>query len=162
MLVIFFFALIFLRAGGKKARKQMTPSEMLLLVALGSAVGDAMIYPTTAVIYAALIILTIIVLQFFVARMKLRLPFVEKFINSRPNLLVHNGAVVEKALLAENITQTELESTLRSAGVRNIGAVEYAYLELDGNVSVFTYPKGQEKDGKEITPVPDVEKFMRV
>ena len=60
VLVIYCFALVFLRAGGKKARKQMTPVEMLLIVALGSAVGDVMFYPTVALLYAALIIVTIV------------------------------------------------------------------------------------------------------
>ncbi len=162
VLVIYCFALVFLRAGGKKARKQMTPVEMLLIVALGSAVGDVMFYPTVALLYAALIIVTIVTLQFGTSRLKLKWRFFEKFVNSRPNLLVKQGEVIHKALEAECITQAELESELRINGVRNIGQVEYAYIELDGNISVFKYKEGDEKTGKEIMPIPDVDQFMRV
>ena len=162
VLVIYVFALIFLRAGGKKARKQMTPVEMLLIVAIGSAVGDVMFYPTVALLYAALIVITVIVLQFGTSRLKLKWNLFEKFVNSRPNLLIHNGEVISKALEAENVTQTELESALRVNGVRNIGQVEYAYLELDGNISVFKFENGQDRDGKEIMPVPKADEFMRV
>ncbi len=162
VLVIYFFALIFLRAGGKKARKQMTPVEMLLIVAIGSAVGDVMFYPTIALIFAGLIIITVVTLQYFTSRMKLKWPFFELFINSRPNLLVRNGKTIEKALTAENVTQTELESALRTKDVRNIGEVEYAYLELDGSISVFKFEKENIVEGKEIMPIPEPDEFMRV
>ena len=140
----------------------MTPVEMLLIVAIGSAVGDVMFYPSIALIYAALIVVTVIVLQFATSRLKLKWNMFELFVNSRPNLLVHNGEVVTKALETENLTLSELESSLRLKGIRNIGEVEYAYLELDGNISVFKYENGQEKEGKEIMPVPKVDEFMRV
>ncbi len=162
VLVIYIFALVFLRAGGKKARKQMTPVEMLLIVALGSAVGDVMFYPSVAIIYAALIIMTVITLQFGTSRLKLKWSPFEKFINSRPNLLVKNGQIIQHALETENFTEAELESELRKNGVRNIGEVEYAYLELDGSISVFPFEEGKVKNGKEIMPLPEVDEFIRV
>lgn len=145
VLVIYVFALLFLRVGGKKSRQQMTPVEMLLIVALGSAVGDVMFYPSVALLYGALIIITVLVLQFATSRLKLKWGFFEKFVDSRPNLLVKEGRVIKKALEAENVTETELESELRLNSIRNIGQVEYAYLEVNGKISVFKYEEGKEK-----------------
>lgn len=162
VLVVFAFALVFLRAGGKRARKQMTPVEMLLIVALGSAVGDAMAYPDTAIVPTMLIIATVIVVQYAASRMKQRSGLFEKFVNSRPNMFIREGQILYDALEAENYTEKELESELRMQGVRNVGEVEYAYLELGGGMSVFTYEKGQEKDRKNIIPVPEEDGFMKV
>jgi uncharacterized membrane protein YcaP (DUF421 family) len=162
VLIVFAFALIFLRAGGKRARKQLTPVEMLIVVALGSAVGDAMVYSDTPLIPTLLIIITVIVLQFGAARLKRRSDSFEKFVNSRPNMFIKEGKILHDALEAENYTLKELESELRMKGVRDIGEVEYAYLELGGGLSVFKYAEGQGKDTEKIIPVPEEDGFMKV
>lgn len=162
VLVVYVVALIFLRAGGKRARKQMTPVEMLIVVALGSAVGDAMLYADTPVMYTIVIIISVIVFQFFTARMKIRIPLFEKFVNSRPNMFIKHGEILFEALEAEGYTEKELKSELRMQGIRNIGEVEYAYLELGGGLSVFKFDKSEVKEGEKILPVPEEDGFMKV
>ena len=162
VLIIYIVALVFLRAGGKRARRQMTPVEMLLVVALGSGVGDAMLYSDTPLLYASIIIVSVTVFQFMFARLKIRSNFFEKFVDSRPNMFVKEGEILYDALEAESYTVKELESDLRQAGVRDIGEVQYAYLELNGNVSVFQYPEGERKQIQQIIPVPEVDGLMKV
>jgi len=158
--IIYVVSLIVLRAGGKRERKQITPLELLLFVALGSAVGDVLFYPSVAKIYAVLILFLIIVLQWLVERLKRKSGFLENFINSKPKMLIKFGKVLPDALDKENFMEEELFSALREKGISNLGQVEYAFLELSGTVSVFKYEKGKEIAGKNILPLEQNDDFM--
>jgi uncharacterized membrane protein YcaP (DUF421 family) len=121
-----------------------------------------MLYSDTPLLYASIIIVSVTVFQFMFARLKIRSNFFEKFVDSRPNMFVKEGEILYDALEAESYTVKELESDLRQAGVRDIGEVQYAYLELNGNVSVFQYPEGERKQIQQIIPVPEVDGLMKV
>lgn len=158
VVVIYFFSLMVLKAAGKRSHKQTTPLELILLIGLGSAVGDVLFYPTVAVFYTMLIFFVIIVLQWITARVKMKNKHIEDFINSTATLVVREGVLLENTLTEENLAMDEVLSSLREAGVRNLGEVEYAFLELSGGISVFKYPHGMEKDGMSILPFPTSEK----
>ena len=159
--IVYLIALIVLRTGGKRARKQMTPMEMLLVVALGSAVGDVLFYPSVAIVYAVIILLTIVVLQWLTARLKIRFPKIEAFINSKPKQLIRDGKILQDAINSENITTDELMSKLREQGISNIGQVEYAFLELSGSISVFKFSPENYRDGINIIPEDQDNTFLR-
>ena len=137
VIIIYLFALLFLRAGGKRARQQMTPLEVLLIVALGSAVGDVMFYPEVPLIYPALIILSIVMLQYTINLLKRKYDLFQVFINSEPKLVVKQGVLINKALSVEGVSDDEIYSVLRMNKIKNLNEVEYMYLELSGEYSVF-------------------------
>jgi len=159
--IVYLIALIVLRTGGKRARQQMTPLEMLLVVALGSAVGDVLFYPSVAIIYTIVILLSVVVLQWITARLKRKSPGLEAFINSKPKQLIKAGQLIPEALNHENITKDELLSRLREEGISNLGQVEYAFMELSGGISVFQYDKGNEVEGDSIIPDEQEGDFLR-
>ncbi len=49
---MFIFALIIMRFLGRRAIHQLTSFDLLLIIALGSAMGDPMIYPDVAILWS--------------------------------------------------------------------------------------------------------------
>lgn len=66
-LVIFSYTLLLLRWMGKRGMGQLTPFEFATIVALGSAVGDAMFYEDVPLLHTMLVIAIIIGLQHFLS-----------------------------------------------------------------------------------------------
>lgn len=160
VLFIYFFSLIFLRAGGKRSRQQVTPNDVLMMVALGSVVGDVMFNPSVSLLYAGVIILTIVLLQYLIAKIKQQSNALETFIDSKPIMLIKWGKWLEDQVENENITKDEVRSALRLKGVRNLEEVEYAFLEITGNYSIFLYQDGKERfRGENIIPDNEEVKF---
>src|SRR5688572_12528546 len=56
VLLTYSFAVVALRYMGKRGQRQMAPFELVLVIALGSATGDAMFSPEVPILYAWLII----------------------------------------------------------------------------------------------------------
>ncbi len=62
----------------------------------------------------------------------------ESLVEGRPEVLVHNGRLFEKAMQHTRITHHELMTALRKAGCFSVEEVHAAMLETDGTISVIT------------------------
>ena len=136
-LVVFAILLLVLRMLGKRAQQNISPMQQMLMIALGSAAGDALLYPTVPLAYAALILLGITGLTMLLELVSEKSRVVRDYVESRPRVLVREGEVDWKALDRERTTRRELFAELRIKGARSLSQVDVAILEVTGDISVF-------------------------
>ena len=60
-----------------------------------------------------------------------------KIICGKPAILIYRGKIDEQALIKERFTLNELQERLRQNNIFNIGDVEYAILETNGEITVI-------------------------
>ena len=136
-LLVFCLLLLVMRLMGKRGQNNVSPMQQMLLIALGSAAGDVLLYPTVALSYAALVLIGITLLTVGMEKWSQRSSRVRNYTESCPTLLVTDGNVDDDALRRERITLRELRAELRVGGARSISQVRFAILEMTGEVSVF-------------------------
>jgi uncharacterized membrane protein YcaP (DUF421 family) len=122
--------------------------QQMLLIALGSAAGDVLLYPSVALSYAALVLVGITLLTVGFEAWSQRSRRVGDFAESRPTVMVENGVIDHEALRRERTTLRELNAELRVAGARSLSQVRYAILEMTGEFSVFL--NDQEPAGEDL------------
>lgn len=144
---MFIFALIIMRFLGRRAIHQLTSFDLLLIIALGSAMGDPMIYPDVAILWSVFGITSIMVLYRIQNALANRFPRYEDLTEGSPVKIISNGVLDSKELKKHTPTQDDLFLLLRNRGVRSLGEVEVAYLERDGSLSVFKFQAGKQKPG---------------
>ncbi len=144
---MFIFALIFMRFLGRRAIHQLTSFDLLLIIALGSAMGDPMIYPDVAILWSVFGIGTILVLYRIQNTLANRFPWYEDLTEGTPVKIITNGILDSEELKKHTPTQDDLFLLLRNQGVRSLGEIEVAYLERDGSLSVFKFRAGKQKPG---------------
>lgn len=137
VVVIFCLLLLIMRLLGKRGQKSLSPMQQMLLIALGSSAGDALLYPTVALLYAAAILIGVTVLTVWLDLATVRFRRVRDYVESHPRVLVRDGVIDQRALHRERTNVRELNAALRCAGARSIEQVELAILEVSGAVSVF-------------------------
>jgi len=135
--VVFLILLLVLRLLGKRSQQNISPMQHMLMIALGSAAGDALLYPHVPLAYAALILLGITALTIGLEWLGERSRGVRDYVESRPRVLVRDGVVDWEALARERTTRRELYAELRLKGARGLEQVDAAILEVTGEVSVF-------------------------
>ena len=135
--IVFCLLLLVMRLMGKRGQNNLSPMQQMLLVALGSAAGDVLIYPTVALAYAALVLFTVTLLTMGLENWSQHSRHVRDYMESRPTVLVTDGAIDHDALRRERTTPRELRAELRVAGARSLSQVRYAILEVTGEFSVF-------------------------
>jgi uncharacterized membrane protein YcaP (DUF421 family) len=134
--VMYFYALLL----GKRGMGQLAPFDFVIIIALGSAVGDPMFYPDVPVLHGMVAITVVVVLTRAVSFLTEHSRRVQNLVEARPACLVRDGVMDLKAMESEDIPRDELFQRLRTEGVEQLGQVDRAYFEPSGKVSVFRTP----------------------
>ena len=138
-LLVFGLLMLVMRLLGKRGQANLSPMQQMMLIALGSAAGDALLYPDVALAYAALVLFLITLLDMGLDALSARSRRVRDYVESHPRVLMHAGVVDAKAMRTERILERELHAALRVHGARSMSQVELAVLEVSGEISVFLY-----------------------
>ena len=139
-IIVFLFTFLMMRLRGKKQLAQLNIFDIIIIIALGSAVGDVMIYPEATIpLFNALTgIATIIILVLIVENLLAVAPTsVLKLIEGSHEIIVENGKVRFDTLRKVNIHEEELKSKLRAKGIHSYSQLKTAYLEPDGSISII-------------------------
>lgn len=137
--VIFLFTFLLLRILGKRQVSQFTWFDILLIVALGSAVGDVMIYPehTISILTSMTAIFIVVIIVRALTYMVLKSPTVEAAFGGKEELLVQNGRIMPDALRRADLTERELRTLLRERGFTSLRGIDKVILEINDAISVI-------------------------
>lgn len=148
IVVMYLFTIAMLRIAGKRRLASLSPADLIIIIALGSAVGDVLIYPPDIVSLeiAMLAVATIIVLQIIISKAVEKHPKIAYIVEGKRTLLIEDGKILERNLDDEDVSHDDLEEMLAERGVDNPSEVHKAYLERSGEVSIILKPvKGQSR-----------------
>ncbi len=154
--IIYGYTLLLLRWLGSRTVGQLSTVEFLLVIALGSAVGDAMFYADVPLIHAMLVVTLVVVANKLLDVMIAKSAPAEHFLDGEPREAVRDGVVVRDFLDQASISRQELFQELRENGIEQLGEVRRAYIEKDGKVTVFKFAKDH-GPGLPIVPPPQIE-----
>ncbi len=135
--VIYLYTLILVRWIGGRGIAQMSVVEFLLVVALGSAVGDTMFYPDVPLAHALLVITIVVGINKLIDIGMCRNRLVRRIFAGRTEAVIEAGQINLGSLQKVKVTRDELFEALRVQGIANVGRVSHGYLETSGQFSFF-------------------------
>lgn len=135
--VIYVYTLALLRWIGGRSISQLSVVEFLLVIALGSAVGDAAFYPEVPLLHAMLVILVVVLIDKAMDHAIRRWQGVKNVIDGRPIEIVRDGRILSDSMIRRGMGALEVMELLRRQGIENLGQVRHAYIEASGAISVF-------------------------
>lgn len=137
--IIMAYTILIIRWIGKRAIGGLGSADVLIIVAMGSAVGDSMFYPSVPLSVALVVITLIAAFQKLYIYIGIRHQKVRKITHPKVLKLVEYGNLLKENFTADEIDINEVYMLLRAAGIRYLGEVEHAYYEQSGQLSVFKY-----------------------
>ena len=138
---IYLFAVLALRVMGARGNRSLSPFETIVIIALGSAVGDGMFYPDVPLVYAWLVTAVVVALDRVLEGLQLRSRVVSRAIVGSPILLLRDGALVEASLGEAGLRRDEVMGLLREREVADTGEVHFAFLEPSGDLGLIRYDR---------------------
>ena len=139
VVVIMSYTILMIRWIGKRAVGSLGIADVLLIVAMGSAVGDAMLYPTIPLAVAIFVITLIAAFQKLYVYLSVRFESIRKVTHPTVLKLVEYGKLLEDNFATDEIDKNEVLMLLRESGIRYLSEVEQVYYEQSGSLSVFKY-----------------------
>ena len=139
--IVYFFLMVLLRLTGKRQVGQLAPFDLVLLLVLSNAVQNSMNGGDNSITGGMILAVTLVAINWLIGWMTFRSKPLERLIEGRPVILVHNGHVNRRAMRRTQVTMHELESALRAGGCCGPDEVRYAVLENNGEITVILREK---------------------
>ena len=142
--IIFAFLWVVTRAVGRTTLGELSTFELLLYVTMGDLVQQGVTQQDFSMTGAMLAVGTFALLTVAFSWTQWRFPRLRPAITGRPILVFENGKPVESAMKSERFAIADLLVSARAQGIKHTSEIEYAVLEADGRLSIFTF---DEKSG---------------
>ena len=139
--IVFAVAIVMMRIGNKRFMGKSTALDVMLGIVFGSTVsraitGNAPFFPTLA---AAL---TLVLMHWVLAAVAFRSRGFARAVKGSERVLVSDGLMRGDAMRKAHVTEDDLKESLRINGKPpDIGRVEVAHLERNGDISVIMKPE---------------------
>jgi len=134
--VVYVFLLILLRLTGKRQVGQLAPFDLVLLLVLSNAVQNSMNAGDNSLVGGLISAATLILINYGVALATWRSKKLEKLIEGKPQILIHNGKLFEDVVAKARLTHHEINAALRLGGCTCVEEVHAAILENNGTISI--------------------------
>ena len=143
-ILLYLVLILSIRMMGKRQIGQLEASEFVVTMLVANLAAIPMQDPAIPLYTGLLPILTILGAELVLSGLILHSVRLRRFFCGKPVILIDNGKILQDNLRRTRVTLDELVGHLREKDVLDILSVQYAILETDGNLSVFSYPdKGQ-------------------
>lgn len=152
--IVYGYTLLLVRWIGSRSLAQLSIVEFLLVVALGSAVGDPLFYPEVPLLHAILAITLVVLINKLIDHVLLRSRRAQRILDGVPVEVIREARIRVDQAARRNTAPAEIFEQLRLRGIHNLGEVEVAYIEPNGEISLFR--KVPPVPGLPIVPPPEL------
>ena len=136
--VLVYTALLFaFRFLSKRDLTQNTTFDLLIVLLLSNVVQNALIGEDNSVLGALTGALTLLLLSTGLNRWTAKSRKARSLLEGQPILLVHNGSLLDANMTKYAVSRADLNAGLRAENMITLEDVRYAFLELDGTISVI-------------------------
>ena len=156
-ILIYIFVLIVMRLMGKREIGQLQPFELAIAIMIAELASIPMTDSGIPISNGIISILGLLVMHLVISMINIKSIKAREIICGKPSILIYRGIIDEKSLKKERFTINELQERLRGNNVVNLGDVEYAILETNGQVTVIQKPEKRTTIPEDFNIVPEYE-----
>lgn len=140
--VIYLVLLFGMRLFGKREVGQFTLFDLVFVLLVANAVQPSMTGPDTSLGGGLLIILILLLLNFGVSFLRLRVPWFNRLVEPASVVVAKDGAWDLRELRRQGISMQEAEAALREHELTSVKDTRLVVLEADGSLSVVPKESG--------------------
>ena len=156
-IIIYIIVLIVMRLMGKREIGQLQPFELAISIMIADLASIPMADSGIPITNGIIPILGLLVMHLIISVINIKSIKAREIICGKPSILIYRGKIDEKVLKKERFTINELQERLRGNNVVNIGDVEYAILETNGQVTVIQKPNKRITTPEDFDIMPEYE-----
>ena len=131
-ILIFYVGRILLRFAGRKSISQMTITQVIVMVGIGSLLiqplADKNVFVTLAIglLFTFLMVMT--------EYLEMKFDFLETISTGKAKIVIENGQINQRNLKKLRMSVDRLETRLRQSGISSIEDVKHATIEVSGQI----------------------------
>lgn len=138
-ILFYFFILFMYRIMGKREIGQLGVIDLIVSILIAELAALSIEKTNQSVWMTIIPILLLVVLELILGYLSVKSRVFNKLFGGKPTLIIDNGKIIYKNLINQRYSIDDLLLELRKNGIYSIEDVEYAFLEMNGKLSIFKY-----------------------
>lgn len=144
--VIFFALYLIVRLLGKRELAQLTPFELIVLVVTGDLIQQGVTHNDFSLTGSILAVATFAFWASVLSWITYLSRRAERVLDGEPRVIVRSGRILRENLHHDRLTEAEIQSEMRLAGIAHVSEVAWGILEPKGKISFIKRETGAGDD----------------
>ena len=140
-IILYLTVLVAVRLMGKRELGQLQPFELVVFMMIADVASVPMQSFGQPILHGIIPILGILTAELIISYLNIKSPMFHKIISGKPAILIEKGKINEKNLSKQRYSIDDLLEQIRVAGYSDIRDVDYAILEMSGEISIIPKPE---------------------
>lgn len=139
---IYAILLIAVRLSGRRTLSELTTFDFILLLVISEAVQQGLVGDNKSVTSAIITVVTLVLINVGFSFVKTRIPWVEKFLEGVPTVLVENGRPLTDRMKKARVSEDDIMVSARELqGLEHMDQIKFAILEAGGRITIIPAEK---------------------
>jgi uncharacterized membrane protein YcaP (DUF421 family) len=139
--IVLIYVMVLYRLLGKRYVALLNVYDLVTVSAVANAVQNAMTEGRGELEIGLVSAFTLIASGWFVSKIFVKAPALQKLASGIPSLLVYQGQAYPDRMKREHVSEAELTAAMNAHGIDTVEGVGMAVIERDGSISIV--PKGR-------------------
>lgn len=135
--LFYIFIVALVRLLGKRSTSQFDNFDWIINIAVGSLAASGILLKNVSTLDALLAILVLALCQYGTTWLVRHSRIAAKIVRASPTLLTHKGELLREAMDRARVSEVELHSALRKAGMNDASEANWIILESHGDLTVI-------------------------
>ena len=135
--LFYILIIVMVRVVGKRTTSEFNNFDWIINVAVGSLAASGILLRNVASVDAIAAVVVLAACQYITTKLVLRSDDVADVVKAEPTLLTHKGEYLRDAMARTRISEEEIKTALRAAGITANTDANWVVLETNGTMSVI-------------------------
>ena len=148
---MFLFVSIGIRLMGKRQIGDMQPNELVVTLLISEIAAIPLQDLNQPILNGVVAIFILVVLEIFSSVLAMKNFWIRKLLSGKSVVLIKNGLIDQDAMRQVRMTVLDLVELLRGQNVFDLATVDFAVLEVNGDLSVLLKPEERTPSCKDLS-----------
>lgn len=140
---VYLFLLLVFRLAGNRSVAHITAFDLVLLLVVSEAIGQAMITDDRSITNAFLLVITLVGLDIMMSLWKQRSLRIERILEGVPLLVIEDGKLHPDRMRKERVDEADILAAARHLhGLERLDQIKHAIVEASGGITIV--PRNKE------------------
>ncbi len=135
--ILYFLVTLGIRLMGKRQIGDMQPNELVITLLISEIAAIPLQDTSQPILSGVTAIFVLVILEIVVSVIAMKSLIARKLLNGKSVIVIKNGVIDQNAMKSVRMTVIDLIELLRGQNVFDISTVDFAVLEVNGNLSVL-------------------------
>lgn len=136
--IFYILIIIIYRFMGKREVGQLSIIDLIVSILIAELVAISIDNREESIFLSILPIFFLLLIQILLSKISIRFPRFRNMVDGVPSIIINNGKVNFKEMIRQRYNLDDLLTQLREQKIKTIEDVDFAILENNGNLSVFS------------------------